>query len=264
MKRILIVSVWMLLVAGVAVLLGFAGKEHDSTQCESLDIRIKYKSDDFFITTNDVEKFFTLKGIIIKGAALADINPDAIETALLGNPFIEKADVYIEVNGNVRVMITQRRPLARVINNCNQSFYIDDAGRLMPLNPDYSARVVVANGMINEFYKPSVNLNVADSVGMDSVVMKSSLYKIYRLSEYINSSDFWRAEIEEIFVNDKGDLELYCKVGDFKIIFGDLDNMQQKFDNLFIFFKDGLNKIGWEKYKTVNVKYTNQVVCTKF
>lgn len=264
MRRLLIISLWILLVAGVAVLLGFAGKEHDNTSCESLDISIKYKSDDCFLTTGDIEEYFAKKAIKIKGTALSEINPDAIETALMGNPYIEKADVFVEINGNVKTIIVQRMPLVRVINKYDQSFYIDGNGCLMPLNPDYSARVLVANGMISDFYLPSLRLDVSDSAGVDSTIMKSPLYKIYRMAEYINVSDFWKAEIEEIFINSNGDIELYCKVGDFKIIFGDLDNMQHKFENLFYFFKHGLNKIGWTKYKTVNVKYTNQVVCTKF
>lgn len=264
MKKFLIIFFWVLLVAGLAVLLGFLGNKHDARLCGVVDVQIKYKSDDCFLTAGDVEKFLLLKRIKIKGAMLGEIDSDVIENVLLENPFIERADVHVEVNGDVRISVIQRKPLARVINKFDQSFYIDDTGRLMPLNPDYSARVVVANGMIGEFYKPSVNLNVTDSASADTVVMKTALYKIFRMAEYVNSSDFWRAETEEIFIGNNGDIELYCKVGDFKVIFGDIDDMQRKFENLFYFFKYGLNKIGWKKYKTVNVKYTNQVVCTKF
>lgn len=256
-------SFWVILVAGLAVLLGFVGKAHDQTICNSLDIRIKYKSNDYFLTSNDVLRYFSQKGIKIKGQPISDINPDAIETALKSNPYIENAEAYVELNGNTVVVITQKQPLARVINKYDQSFYIDDMGSLIPLNPDYSARVVVANGNINEFYNPSLKLNVTDSLGKDSMIMKSALYKIYKMSLFINKDEFWKAQIEEVFINTKGEIELYCKVGDFKIIFGDIDNMEQKFKNLFAFFKYGLNKYGWNKYSIVNVKFTNQVVCSK-
>ncbi len=263
MKRILIISLWVVLVAGLAVSLGFVGKAHDQTICSSLDIRIKYKSDDFFLTSEDVLGYFTSKGIKIKGQPLSEIDPEAIESALKTNPYIENAEVYVELNANVKIVITQKMPLARVVNKFDQSFYIDDQGALIPLNPKYSARVVVANGFINEFYVPSLNLNIKDSEGADSVIANTSLYKIYKIASYINKDEFWKAQIEEIFIDSKGEIELYCKVGDFKVLFGDIDNLDIKFQNLFYFFKNGLNKIGWSKYSTVNVKFKNQVVCSK-
>jgi cell division protein FtsQ len=52
-------------------------------------------------------------------------------------------------------------------------------------------------------------------------------------------------------------------VGNHKIILGDCSDLEQKFKKLFAFYKDGLNKIGWNTYKTINLKYKNQVVCTR-
>jgi cell division protein FtsQ len=32
---------------------------------------------------------------------------------------------------------------------------------------------------------------------------------------------------------------------------------------LMTFYKEGLNKVGWNAYLTINLKYKNQIVCTK-
>jgi cell division protein FtsQ len=93
--------------------------------------------------------------------------------------------------------------------------------------------------------------------------MKTSIYKIFRMVQFINKNNFWKAMIEEIFINKKGEIELFTKIGEQTVIFGDIDNMKEKFDNLFIFYKQGLNKVGWTKYKTLNLKYKNQIVCSK-
>ena len=39
---------------------------------------------------------------------------------------------------------------------------------------------------------------------------------------------------------------------------------EEKFEKLKMFYTEGLNKTdGWNKYSTINIKYKNQVVCTK-
>jgi cell division protein FtsQ len=64
-------------------------------------------------------------------------------------------------------------------------------------------------------------------------------------------------------VNKNTEFELVPKVGRHIIVFGDIDNMEKKFDKLIVFYKEGLNKTGWDKYKIINLKYENQVVCSK-
>jgi cell division protein FtsQ len=47
-------------------------------------------------------------------------------------------------------------------------------------------------------------------------------------------------------------------------VFGDAKDFEEKFEKLKTFYTEGLNKTdGWNKYSTINIKYKNQVVCTK-
>ena len=59
------------------------------------------------------------------------------------------------------------------------------------------------------------------------------------------------------------DFELVPKVGNHKIVFGGIDNLESKFEKLMIFYKKGLSKTGWNEYSEINLKFKNQVVCTK-
>ena len=263
MKKIIKISIWCILSAGLIVMLGFVEKQHQLLTCSNLDILIKYNSDDYFFITDDIYNFLIKKGYKIKGSPLSNINAGEIENVLKTNPYIEKADVYISIDGDVKINIIHKKPIVKVFNKYDKSFYIDDKGNLIPPSDKYSARLLVANGFINDFYSPYIKLNVKDSTSADSTIMKTSIYKVYKIAEFINKNDFWKAMIEEIFINKKGELELFTKIGDQSVIFGDIDNMKEKFDNLFIFYKQALNKIGWKKYKTINLKYKNQIVCSK-
>ncbi|HET9278217.1 MAG TPA: hypothetical protein VFN95_08510, partial [Flavitalea sp.] len=42
--------------------------------------------------------------------------------------------------------------------------------------------------------------------------------------------------------------------------FGDGSNCEQKFDRLFLFYRQVLSKTGMEKYARINVKYEKQVI----
>ena len=89
------------------------------------------------------------------------------------------------------------------------------------------------------------------------------MLKLYKLAKYIRSDKFLNATIEQIYVNNSNEFELIPKTGKHFIEFGDTNNMKKKFDNLIVFYKDGLKRVGWDKYKKVNLKYLNQVVCSK-
>ena len=47
------------------------------------------------------------------------------------------------------------------------------------------------------------------------------------------------------------------------IVIGEVYNLESKFNKLMLFYEEGLSKTGWNEYKTINLKYKDQVVCTK-
>lgn len=85
--------------------------------------------------------------------------------------------------------------------------------------------------------------------------------------ERLSDDDYWGAEVVQIVAHNTPDLELDIELiprsGDFRILFGDLNNAEEKFDKLTHFFDKGLSRTGWGKYKIINIRYNKQVVCTE-
>jgi cell division protein FtsQ len=69
--------------------------------------------------------------------------------------------------------------------------------------------------------------------------------------------------IEQIYVSNTGEFTLIPKVGDQKILFGNYTNVKDKLENLKIFYQEGMPYEGWQKYRTINLKYKGQVVCER-
>ena len=89
------------------------------------------------------------------------------------------------------------------------------------------------------------------------------LFKIYKLALFINKNDFLKAFVEEIFINQRNEIEIIPKIGDQVIQFGDIDRMDEKFTYLKAFYHSNTTKGGWNKYATLSLKYKNQIVCSK-
>ena len=64
-------------------------------------------------------------------------------------------------------------------------------------------------------------------------------------------------------MNQQQEIELIPRVGNQRILLGDADSLDNKFRNLYIFYKQALPRAGWGTYRTINIKYANQVVGVK-
>jgi cell division protein FtsQ len=86
---------------------------------------------------------------------------------------------------------------------------------------------------------------------------------LYKLAKYISHDPFLKAQIDQIYVTELNEFELIPRVGNHVIMLGTADDLDDKFRKLIVFYHLGLNKIGWNKYNVINIKFKNQVVCSK-
>jgi cell division protein FtsQ len=85
--------------------------------------------------------------------------------------------------------------------------------------------------------------------------------QLYQIATYVDKQIFWKAQIEQIFVTRDNEFILTPKIGNHQILFGDANDLEIKFEKLFAFYKEGLSRVGWNKYKTIDVRFDKQVVC---
>jgi cell division protein FtsQ len=64
-------------------------------------------------------------------------------------------------------------------------------------------------------------------------------------------------------VNGKGEFELIPRVGAHIIEFGKAEDIEEKFEKLWILYNEGFYNTGWNQYDKISLKYKNQAVCTK-
>ena len=264
MRKIVNISFWVFLIAGLFVMLGFVSKKQDAMLCKSLAINIKNSNGNFFINQDDIKKIIHSKGDSIVHQPFSTINIFGLENSLDNNAYIEDAQVYSTVNGDVKINVKQRQPLVRLFDKDGESFYIDVTGKLMPLSDEYTSRVLVVNGNLQESYAKYYNDNLNDIIKDSTLNKQTLLGSIYIIAKYINSDSLLKAQFQQMFVNQDSDFVLIPRVGMNKIILGDTTDLAMKFNKLKIFYREGLNTTGWwNKYAIINLKYKDQIVCTK-
>jgi cell division protein FtsQ len=92
---------------------------------------------------------------------------------------------------------------------------------------------------------------------------KPLVSQIYEFARFVIDDDFWNAQITQVYVNGPNDIELIPRVGSQVILIGNLDDFEKKLEKLKLFYEKALPAEGWNKYKKINLKYSNQIICTK-
>ncbi|MBE9466945.1 MAG: hypothetical protein IMY72_01335 [Bacteroidetes bacterium] len=261
-KKIKEIITWLSIIIYMVIALSFVSEKEAQIPCSSVVVAIIDNSQNLFIEEDDVISMIYDKGGKVLGYPIDSINLANLEDLINNNPSIKKSEVYRTINGILKIDIEQRTPIVRIINFNNESYYIDEQGALMPLSNNYTARVLVANGDINEPYKRNYSTDIISTSKNDELNRHCILCDIYNIAKFINDDEFWKSQIEQIYIRNN-EYELIPRVGSQTILFGGVENLNEKFVKLKALYKKGFSQLGWNKYKTINLKYNNQIICTK-
>lgn len=261
MNRIVEIVVWSICLLGLLFLLGFVNRQQENAVCQDIIINIDRSNGNFFVDESDINEMVYYERDTVKGKSMASIATESLEHKINNHPSVENAEVYKTINGNLVIAVQQRTPIVRIFNLQGESYYIDSTGKLMPPSANYTSRVLIANGYFTDSFYELAGQNARNV--SDTIEHKTYIDDIFTFAEFIRKSPFWTAQIEQLYVNKELDIELIPRVGNHRIVFGDAVSIKEKFKKLELFYKNGLNKTGWNEYSTINLKYANQVVCTK-
>lgn len=252
--------IWVITLIYLVLVSGFVANRYESLLCNSISINIKDSLNTGFLIPEDITELLNHQGIEYLGVSLESINLDEIEQSVLSNQSVKSCKVYTGIDGILNVDIEQREPFVRIIDRKGQGYYLDKEGNVLILSNRFSPHVLVVNGNIHTPFNVGAPVNV---LNLDNGKWQQQIKDIFELSMFISQNELWEAHIEQVYVNRKGEYELVPRIGPHIIILGELEGYQEKFEKLEIFYKEGLNRIGWNQFVKINLKYRDQVVCTK-
>ena len=229
------------------------------TVCESFELSIINAGEGALTDVDELSDQIIAATDTITGKTLSEIEPIVIYKILDSNPYVSYADIQTNIDGRMTVEVRLRKAIVRLINNNGFSYYIDKDGWLMPLNAGHPSRVAIISGYIKDGIKEE---NVGN-LHVDSFSEASAVRELFKLAVYIHEDDFLNRLISQVYVDRQGGLELSPMVGDYTILFGNIDGMDKKFDKLKAYYHKGAGKAGWIDYSSIDLRYKNQVICSK-
>ena len=241
-KKILsILTVFLLAGYMVYSVLGMTNRHEDVRLCSGVDLHITDSLHFDLIDEDMVLSLLKEHFLDPIGSPLEAIDVEAIEQTLALHPLVGKAQCYKTGGDMLRINLSGKVPLVRVLNNRGQDFYVDSHGEILSQH-SLAVQLPVATGYIDREFASKELLEVVRA---------------------IDRSEFWKAQVEQINVTSDKQIELVPRVGDHLLILGTADNIEDKLERLMNFYEKGLDNVGWNKYRSISVAYENQVVCKK-
>ncbi len=252
MKRVRDAMIWLTLIAGISALLFFSIVRKSNAEVKTLVVEIEKINDgEQLISEKEIKQILQLAaGKTITKANIKTLNLRKLEAKLNKDKRIQRADLYFDSKNRLHAHIIQKKPIMRVIEEAGGEYYLDDNGKQVPVTRGSAVRVPLVTGIRDTF-----------SLANSKSDRPSKLKQVFDIMKYVAKDPFLTALIEQAHVEHDsiGDIVLIPKLGREKLIFGDASDIEAKFDNLKIFYRDGMPKLGWSRYKSLNLKYSQQV-----
>lgn len=256
MKKFIQILLFGIFAAGVAGLMGFIYIEQGKQPIRDITINIMQSGEKGFLAEETIKQMITdFESLAHKN--VNQISPKEIESNIKMSPFVKSVDAFISIDKNLIINIKEKEAIFRIYNQKQDGFYIDQSGYFIPLSPDFTPRVMIANGYIDVTMKEHQN-NI-----YDTIYAQTPLMDLFKLTKLIRQDKFLKAQIGQVYINSQGEYDLVPQLGNHLIRLGSMEDVSQKLDDLKLFYKEVLLREGWNKYEIISLKYKNQVVCKR-
>ena len=240
MRKNWVLNIQLLAIFGVVVFLyAFASGRNQKREITKPEVEI-VDNNNPFLTPEMVNNLLKEKMGGSFSVAKEDLDLRIIEEAINNHKLVDSSEVYVSVDGRLKAIVTQKTPIARVFDH-NDTYYIDYKGGKMPLSGNYSARVPLVYGSITNSYSKEI-------VG---------------LLRLIHDDEFLKKNIIGLQIKTDGSVVMKNRNYSYDINFGRTIHMERKFNNYKAFFQKAVQDTVLDAYKTINLKFIKQVVCTK-
>jgi len=232
----------------LGLLIAFSERKHSNVTIQDVQIKMQNIGGNHFLDESDIIGLMQTREDMLRGVELREIDLNEIEKRIRHDRYVDDAELYNDLRGNLVVNVSLRRPVARIIRNDGPDGYIAEDGTIMPASDKFTSRVTLVGGANTGLLQLQ---NINDSEEGSAVL---------ELLNFIHKDEFWKAQVSQIDIDKKGRIFMYPQVGDERIELGKPENLELKFKKLKIYYKEILPRMGWNKYDRVNLEYEGQIV----
>lgn len=233
-RDILVLSLMVLCVLG---LYAFAGSRHHNKNLSDVNISFTDYSNPI-VSLENVNKLLIQKEDTLGKPTVENLDLNRSEMRLDAHPMIRTAEVSVDLNGRLHVLVEPRVPIARLMGSTD--VYLDQDNKIMPLSSEHTVLVPIVTGFKEAFQE-----------------------ELHLFLMFLNKDALLQPSITQIGFDKNGNVTLGLRAHDTRVYLGELEGFEWKMEN----FKAMLAKL--EKDKTLDqvekmdLRFNRQVIVVK-
>ncbi len=219
-------------------------------RCERISVVAHTQNESVMLSQKDVESLLSQAKIEVLGKAVKEVDLGEIITLLKANPYVANVNFVHFAGKKLVIDYTLKQIVLHVFTPSGEHYFVDNEGTVVPFTPKMQDYLMVVNGNIPDKY-------------VSGKKASKKVQEALSLTRKINENDFYQAQFRQIYLNSRGELELTTAVGGQTVLFGNLDNADQKLQNLKTVYEKGLSHKGYNTYAQLDARYKNRIIATR-
>lgn len=256
-KKILSIAAWCITGAALVLLFICGRRWYLDTPLQGVVFQLDRHHTKGFVEKDTVIAYAEAISGLQHQATIGSVDMMKIKELLNENPWIESSSASIGLNDTLVIKAKEHSPVLRVYNQDGQSVYLTEQGAIIPSSPVYTPRLIIANGNYQfPANKGCANLN-------DTLYAGSGLQETLTIALALRDNKFLNANTGQIYKNQNNEYELVVNSLPARVILGDTLSVNNKLKRLGILLEQYSGTAMLNDYKTLDLRYKNQIVCTK-
>jgi cell division protein FtsQ len=249
-QTILVRVLWSIAGAALIVLFVVAWKAKEEKKYNSIQIELVGENTAaLFMDEKEILQIIHEQGVK-EGQAIGKLNLNTLEKHLHTIRWVKNVELFLDNTQVLQVKIEQRIPIARIFTASGNSFYIDNEGLQLPLKQLTVLRLPV----FTNFPSDQQNLSKPDSLLLNDIL---------HFTKAVQNDSFFIAQTAQVNIAVNGDFELVPTVGDHIVLIGSVENIEDKLNRLYTFYKKVWVQSGLNAYQVIDCRFDNQIVALK-
>ena len=249
-QTILVRVLWSIAGAALIVLFVIAWKAKEEKKYNSIQIELVGENTAaLFMDEKEILQIIHEQGVK-EGQAIGKLNLNTLEKHLHTIRWVKNVELFLDNTQVLQVKIEQRIPIARIFTASGNSFYIDNEGLQLPLKQLTVLRLPV----FTNFPSDQQNLSKPDSLLLNDIL---------HFTKAVQNDSFFMAQTAQVNIAVNGDFELVPSVGDHIVLIGSVENIEDKLNRLYTFYKKVWVQSGLNAYQVIDCRFDNQIVALK-
>ena len=219
-------------------------------RCERIQAVAHTQNESVVLSQADIETLLSDAKIEIIGKEVKEIDLGEVATLLKNNPFIETVNFVHFAGKKLVIDYTLKEIVLHVFTPDGDHYFVDSKGSVVPFTLKMKDYLMVVNGNVSDNFK----------VGKKA---PKKIQDALALTRKISQNDFYEALFSQIYFNSRNEMELMTTVGGETVLFGDMNNADEKLENLKTVYEKGLSHKGYDTYAQLDARYKNRIIAKR-